>query len=69
MRRQLPPLLYRCSTQDAPLRARLTALRDIGPGEELVQSYVDQALSFEARRLALLDYGFECSCRKCRARE
>lgn len=60
---------YEPAEPGAPLRARLTTLRDIMPGEELVQSYVDQSLSFEARRLALLDYGFECSCRKCRARE
>ena len=60
---------YEPAEPGAPLLARLTALRDIAPGEELVQSYVDQSQGYEGRRLALLDYGFECACRKCRARE
>jgi len=52
-----------------PLVAQLFALRDLAPGEELVQSYIDQNASFEKRRAALRDYGFECSCRKCQLRE
>lgn len=47
------------------LLATLIALRPIGPGEELVQSYIDQFQGYEARKKALSDYGFVCSCSKC----
>eukprot|EP01041_Mallomonas_annulata_P001861 gene1861-3608_t len=47
------------------LRADLTVLKEILPGEELVQSYIDQSLSYRKRSAALRDYGFKCSCPKC----
>ncbi len=47
------------------LVAKLTALRPITAGEELLQSYIDQSLGFEARSAALADYGIVCSCQKC----
>jgi len=55
--------------QPRPLMAQLIALRDIAPNEELLQSYIDQSMSFENRQAALRDYGFECSCPKCLRRE
>jgi hypothetical protein len=53
---------------NCPLRgllASLIALRPIAPGEELVQSYIDQFASLKARQKALKDYGFVCACPKC----
>jgi hypothetical protein len=47
------------------LLARLVALKPIAPGEELVQSYIDQFAPFATRQKALLDYGFVCRCTKC----
>lgn len=47
------------------LQAHLLALRPIQPGEELLQSYIDQFQPFEARQKALKDYGFQCACTKC----
>jgi hypothetical protein len=47
------------------LLARLVVLKPIAPGEELVQSYIDQFQSLAERRKALKDYGFACSCPKC----
>eukprot|EP01031_Cornospumella_fuschlensis_P038636 gene38636-46969_t len=47
------------------LVAQLVALRDILPGEELVQSYVDASLPTSARAKLLSEYGFACSCAKC----
>jgi hypothetical protein len=55
------------TVSSCPLTAQVVALRPIEEGEELVHSYIDQQLSFEARREALLDYGFACSCPKCDA--
>jgi len=52
-----------------PLTAQLFALRSISPGEELLQSYIDQRLPWEQRLAALADYGFECFCGKCQRRE
>jgi hypothetical protein len=49
------------------LLARLVALKPIAPGEELVQSYIDQFAPFATRQKALLDYGFVCRCTKCTA--
>ena len=59
---------YDAAEPGVPLQARLTALRHISTGEELVQSYIDQSLCYDDRRQALLDYGFECCCRKCQAK-
>lgn len=47
------------------LQAHLMALRAILPGEELLQSYIDQFQPFAARQKALNDYGFQCGCTKC----
>lgn len=47
------------------LVAQLVALRDILPGEELLQSYVDASLPTAARGKLLSEYGFKCSCVKC----
>lgn len=47
------------------LQATLLALRPIQPGEELVQSYIDQFQPFAVRQKALKDYGFQCVCTKC----
>ncbi|RYH13380.1 SET domain-containing protein-lysine N-methyltransferase [archaeon] len=57
------------SSEDTPgqvgLVARLVALREILPGEELVQSYVDASLPAPARVKLLSEYGFKCACAKC----
>ncbi|MEW5302786.1 MAG: hypothetical protein WDW36_005534 [Sanguina aurantia] len=37
-----------------------------GRGDEVTVSYIDEGLSYKARRKALLDYGFECCCEKCK---
>ena len=50
---------------DGGLMAEVKVVRPIGAGEELVQSYIDENLSWEDRRTALMDYGFECTCEKC----
>jgi len=47
------------------LHAQMVSLKPIEEGEELVQSYIDQNMSFEKRKKALRDYGFECRCPKC----
>lgn len=47
------------------LLATLVAVRPIFPGEELVQSYIDQFQGLPARQKALKDYGFVCTCPKC----
>ncbi len=52
--------------QGQGLRARMVSLRAISEGEELVQSYVDQNMPYVDRLKALVDYGFQCSCAKCR---
>jgi SET domain-containing protein len=46
--------------------ARVTALRDLGAGEELCMAYVLEADPLEERREQLRHYGFECTCEKCR---
>lgn len=53
--------------QDAgeALIANMIALRDIAPGEELVQSYIDRTLDYKARWKAIAEYGFTCSCARC----
>uniref|UniRef100_A0A0G4IEN2 SET domain-containing protein n=1 Tax=Chromera velia CCMP2878 TaxID=1169474 RepID=A0A0G4IEN2_9ALVE len=48
-------------------RSIVRALRDVLPGEEIVQSYIDEALPLDKRQKALrTDYGFMCRCSKCR---
>lgn len=56
---------YACHPQ-LGLVAHLTALRDIAPGEELVQSYVEQSLPLAERQKQLREYGFVCACPKCK---
>lgn len=51
------------------LVAQLVAIRDIEIGEELVQSYIDQALPTKQRQDALRDYGFQCTCVRCTSEE
>ena len=53
------------STLESGLIAQLHTLRSIDPGEELLQSYIDQNMPFDERKAALKDYGFECTCEKC----
>ena len=51
------------------LVACLVALRDIGGGEELLQSYIDPSDPLDQRRADLADYGFTCQCARCRREE
>jgi hypothetical protein len=55
------------ATKEDGLQARLQVLKCIEPDKELVQSYIDQSQPVAARRAALVDYGFICSCSKCKA--
>ena len=48
------------------LVAQLFALRDLEPGQELLQSYIDGAMSAKRRQEALADYGFVCRCARCK---
>lgn len=48
-------------------RVAVTATRDIGEGEPLLMSYVENEDSFQGRRAALAHYGFDCACPKCAA--
>ena len=43
----------------------MKAIQPIKPGEELLQSYINQFESLGSRRKALKDYGFTCQCQKC----
>jgi len=45
--------------------AKLIALRNIAPNEELLISYIEEELSYNERRNLLLNYQFECDCSKC----
>ncbi|OWM82823.1 hypothetical protein CDL15_Pgr029184 [Punica granatum] len=46
--------------------ARLKALRDIDPGEELRICYIDASLDRDARRAILFEgFGFHCNCGRC----
>jgi hypothetical protein len=48
----------------------ILALKSIGPGEELLLSYIDQTLPLKERRAELLRlYGFVCKCPKCSLEE
>lgn len=41
-------------------------VRDIEPGEELLDHYIDLTLNKKERQLSLLNqYGFECKCTRC----
>jgi len=49
-----------------PLVAYVVALKDIAPGEELTISYTTSEDSYEERQAALANYGFVCTCSKCK---
>ncbi|XP_028551994.1 histone-lysine N-methyltransferase ATXR2 isoform X2 [Dendrobium catenatum] len=44
----------------------IIAVNPISIGEEITISYIDEDLPYEERQALLADYGFKCSCRKCR---
>jgi hypothetical protein len=51
----------------ASSRIRLTARRDLSPGEEATITYIDASLDVKERRQLLLhNYGFFCKCARCR---
>lgn len=60
-------LVTYASHESLGLVAQMNALRAIAPGEELVQSYIDQSLPVPAREQQLAEYGFKCTCAKCMA--
>lgn len=47
------------------LELKMLTIKDIGAGEELLQSYIDQFQDKKERQKALKDYGFTCQCSKC----
>ena len=53
---------------DAQGYVRLTALRAMAPGDEVLISYIDQRLNVDERRQVLEShYGFSCGCTRCKA--
>jgi len=52
--------------RDHPLVAYVVALKDIAEGEELAISYIDSGDPYEERQAALANYGFSCTCSKCK---
>jgi len=52
--------------RDHPLVAYVVALKDITEGEELTISYIDSQDPYEERQAALANYGFVCTCSKCK---
>lgn len=59
-------IYYECDEMNG-LQAKMVALKDIIAGEELVQSYIDQSRSKSQRQSDLAEYGFTCSCHKCKS--
>ena len=47
----------------------ISAVRDIGVGEEITISYIDEGQPLDERRADLADYGFQCRCARCTAGE
>ena len=47
--------------------ARVKCVRPVQEGEELCNSYVNEALEWALRQAKLWDYQFQCECPKCRA--
>ncbi len=47
----------------------ISAVRDIGVGEEITISYIDEGQPLDERRADLADYGFRCRCARCTAEE
>ncbi|XP_020570983.1 histone-lysine N-methyltransferase ATXR2 isoform X2 [Phalaenopsis equestris] len=52
--------------EDRDGQAVIIAVSPISIGEEITISYIDEDLPYEERQALLADYGFKCSCRKCR---
>lgn len=51
-------------------KARLKALRDIEPGEELRICYIDASMDYEARQSLLYQgFGFRCQCLRCKYKD
>ncbi|XP_062184417.1 histone-lysine N-methyltransferase ATXR2 [Phragmites australis] len=46
--------------------AVIIALRPIGKDDEITISYIDEDLPYDERQAQLADYGFTCTCSKCR---
>jgi hypothetical protein len=44
---------------------QLIALKNIKRDDEICFSYIDESMSLDERRVALMDYGFVCRCVKC----
>lgn len=47
------------------LCAQVRVLKDVSPGDELFQSYIDVNLDVEGRQESLRDYGINCQCGRC----
>jgi hypothetical protein len=45
--------------------ASMTCLKEVGPGDELTISYIEEGLDNEERSEKLKDYGFTCTCALC----
>eukprot|EP01134_Creolimax_fragrantissima_P001710 CFRG1710T1 len=53
-------------TRDGNSTIIVKSIMDTAKGEELTISYIDETMSREERQLALQDYGFHCTCDRCR---
>jgi len=49
--------------------AVITTTRRVKQGEEILITYVDAEAEFQKRKEDLKDYGFICTCKKCKAQE
>ncbi|KAI1803969.1 SET domain-containing protein [Daldinia bambusicola] len=58
-----PNVFWRYSVRT--LTVEVIAMRDIEPGDEIVQSYVPLGLSYEERNEGLKNWGFACTCSLC----
>ena len=52
--------------RDHGLVAEMQLIRSISVGEELTISYIDESKSYKKRSKLLQNYGFNCTCIKCR---
>ena len=53
------------SDEDNNSFAVVLAKQFVPAGDEITISYIDEALPYEERQAALLDYGFKCRCTLC----
>ena len=58
---------YKRAGVDTDGSAIILAKRAIEAGEEICISYIEESEPYHVRKSVLEDYGFACSCSRCRA--